>query len=75
VAAVCASPAVVLQTHGILEGKRATCYPADRFTGRTCLIRYYSQIIITMVSWFLRCRCSTIHGFPLKTRICCWLLA
>lgn len=31
--AICAAPAVVLQTHGLLAGKRATCYPADRFTG------------------------------------------
>ena len=27
-AAICASPAVVLKTHGLLEGKRATCYPS-----------------------------------------------
>lgn len=27
-AAICASPAVVLKTHGLLEGKMATCYPA-----------------------------------------------
>lgn len=26
-AAICASPAVVLAPHGLLEGKRATCYP------------------------------------------------
>ncbi len=26
-AAICASPAVVLQTHGLLEDKKATCYP------------------------------------------------
>ena len=30
VAAVCASPAVVLATHGLL-GARSTCYPADPF--------------------------------------------
>jgi 4-methyl-5(b-hydroxyethyl)-thiazole monophosphate biosynthesis len=30
-AAVCAAPAVVLQTHGLLEGKSATCYPAPAF--------------------------------------------
>ena len=34
VAAICAAPALVLQTHGLLEGRSATCYPADRFTGR-----------------------------------------
>eukprot|EP00894_Picocystis_sp_ML_P002805 jgi/Pico_ML_1/53322/g3891.t1 len=27
-AAICASPAVVLETHGLLEGKKATAYPA-----------------------------------------------
>ena len=26
--AICASPAVVLQHHGLLEGTRATCYPS-----------------------------------------------
>lgn len=28
VAAICASPALVLEPSGILEGKKATCYPA-----------------------------------------------
>lgn len=27
-AAICAAPAVVLAPHGLLEGQRATCYPA-----------------------------------------------
>lgn len=27
-AAVCASPAVALATHGLLDGKQATCYPS-----------------------------------------------
>ncbi|HBG27555.1 MAG: dihydroxyacetone kinase [Planctomycetes bacterium GWF2_41_51] len=27
-AAICASPAVVLEHHGLLAGKKATCYPA-----------------------------------------------
>ena len=27
-AAICASPAVVLEHHGLLEGKKATCYPS-----------------------------------------------
>lgn len=31
--AICAAPALVLQTHGLLAGKAATCYPAERFTG------------------------------------------
>lgn len=33
-AAVCAAPAVVLAHHGLLEGKTATCYPNDAFTGK-----------------------------------------
>ncbi|OPZ59261.1 MAG: Chaperone protein YajL [Deltaproteobacteria bacterium ADurb.Bin510] len=28
IAAICASPAVVLQRHGLLKGRRATCFPA-----------------------------------------------
>ncbi len=32
VAAICAAPAVVLAPLGILDGKRATCYPAPQFT-------------------------------------------
>ncbi|CAN8075284.1 unnamed protein product [Agarophyton chilense] len=31
IAAVCASPAVVLGSHGLLEGVEATCYPAAGF--------------------------------------------
>ncbi len=27
-AAICAAPALVLQTHGLLENRKATCYPA-----------------------------------------------
>eukprot|EP00484_Ammonia_sp_Unknown_P030191 CAMPEP_0197029962 /NCGR_PEP_ID=MMETSP1384-20130603/9300_1 /TAXON_ID=29189 /ORGANISM="Ammonia sp." /LENGTH=241 /DNA_ID=CAMNT_0042459229 /DNA_START=1543 /DNA_END=2268 /DNA_ORIENTATION=- len=30
-AAICASPAVVLSQHGLLKGLPATCYPADKF--------------------------------------------
>lgn len=33
VAAICASPAVVLKRHGVIDGKKATCYPADAFIG------------------------------------------
>lgn len=34
--AICASPAVVLEPHGLLNGRRATCHPAfvDRLTNR-----------------------------------------
>lgn len=31
IAAVCASPAVVLAKHGFLDGKKATCYPVEPF--------------------------------------------
>jgi 4-methyl-5(b-hydroxyethyl)-thiazole monophosphate biosynthesis len=36
-AAICASPAVVLQVHGLLEGRQATCHPAfaENLTGST----------------------------------------
>jgi protein deglycase len=29
--AICAAPAVVLATHGLLDGHVATCYPASKF--------------------------------------------
>ena len=31
ISAICAAPAIVLMPLGILEGKRATCYPAAKF--------------------------------------------
>lgn len=31
VCAICASPAVILASHGLLDGYTATCYPADEF--------------------------------------------
>ena len=31
VAGICASPAVVLKTAGVINGKKATCYPANEF--------------------------------------------
>ena len=31
ISAICAAPAVALQPLGILNGKRATCYPAGKF--------------------------------------------
>ena len=33
VAAICAAPAVVLASLGLLDGRKATCYPANAFTG------------------------------------------
>eukprot|EP00903_Cladosiphon_okamuranus_P008787 g8416.t3 len=32
--AICAAPAVVLASHGLLEGRKATCYPSGIFTAK-----------------------------------------
>ena len=32
VASICASPAVVLGENGLINGKKATCYPLEKFT-------------------------------------------
>ena len=32
IGAICAAPAVVLAAHGLLDNKKATCYPADIFS-------------------------------------------
>eukprot|EP00638_Chattonella_subsalsa_P005419 CAMPEP_0117761176 /NCGR_PEP_ID=MMETSP0947-20121206/17111_1 /TAXON_ID=44440 /ORGANISM="Chattonella subsalsa, Strain CCMP2191" /LENGTH=216 /DNA_ID=CAMNT_0005582091 /DNA_START=71 /DNA_END=721 /DNA_ORIENTATION=- len=45
VAAICAAPAVVLQSHGLISGKSATCYPADAFKGA---IENYSEDIVVV---------------------------
>ena len=38
-AAICASPAVVLETKGLLKGKKATAHPAftDKLTDQRCV--------------------------------------
>ncbi len=38
-AAICASPAVVLEYHGLLTGKKATCFPAlaDKLTNKQAI--------------------------------------
>lgn len=41
-AAICASPALVLAQHGLLEGKRATCYPSFK----EHLPRYVDQPVV-----------------------------
>lgn len=41
-AAICASPALVLSEHGLLDGKQATCYPAFRDK----LIHYVNQPVV-----------------------------
>jgi protein deglycase len=40
--AICASPALVLSPHGLLDGKQATCYPAFRDK----LIHYVNQPVV-----------------------------
>jgi len=46
IAAICASPAVVLAPAGILDGKRATCFPGmeDHFTSATT---YVEEDVVT----------------------------
>jgi 4-methyl-5(b-hydroxyethyl)-thiazole monophosphate biosynthesis len=34
IAAICAAPAVVLARHRLLHGRRATCYPVEKFTSK-----------------------------------------
>ena len=33
IGAICAAPAIVLSSHGLLLNKRATCYPNQKFIG------------------------------------------
>lgn len=40
IAAICASPAVVLAPLGIIEGKEATCYPGFEVALKNCQIAY-----------------------------------
>lgn len=40
--AICASPALVLSPHGLLDGKQATCYPPMR----DALIHYVNQPVV-----------------------------
>lgn len=44
-AAICAAPALVLEPHGLLSGRRATCHPAfeDRLTNR----EYVASRVVT----------------------------
>ena len=34
IGAICAAPAVILAKHHMLEGRRATCYPSERFASK-----------------------------------------
>lgn len=34
IGAICAAPAIVLAKHHLLDGKHATCYPAERFISK-----------------------------------------
>ena len=40
IAAICASPAIVLAPNGVLDGKKATCYPGfeEKFTEKTTYV-------------------------------------
>lgn len=40
VAAICASPAVVLAANGLIDGKTATCYPAQAFIEMMSVANY-----------------------------------
>ncbi len=40
VAAICASPAVVLASNGLIGGKTATCYPAEAFIEMMSIANY-----------------------------------
>ncbi|MBQ0069753.1 MAG: DJ-1/PfpI family protein [Bacteroidales bacterium] len=44
VAAICASPAVVLAQLGILNGKNATCYPGMEAEG--CGVNWQSDMVV-----------------------------
>lgn len=45
IAAICAAPAVVLGRHGLLKGRRATCYPG--FENDLTGARYEDQKVVT----------------------------
>lgn len=45
IAAICASPAVVLAPLGILEGKEATCYPGFEGTLKNCKVGYRPVVV------------------------------
>ncbi len=45
IAAICASPAVVLAPLGILEGKEATCYPGFEGALKNCKVGYRPVVV------------------------------
>ena len=45
IAAICASPAVVLYPLGILDGKEATCYPGFESSMKNCKVGYRPVVI------------------------------
>ena len=47
VAAICASPAVVLAANGFIKGKKATCYPSDAFIGLMKNAQYTAEDVTT----------------------------
>lgn len=44
VAAICASPAVIFQAIGLLDNKKATCYPAPKFI--SSLKNYSDEVVV-----------------------------
>lgn len=44
VGAICAAPAVVLATHGLINGRSATCYPAPKF--KDVLSNYKTDAVV-----------------------------
>ncbi len=47
VAAICASPAVVLAQNGFLKGRKATCYPAPNFISLMESAKYTAEDVST----------------------------
>ncbi len=47
VAAICAAPALVLAKHGLLNGKKATCYPAEDFVKLLSAAQYKTDSVVT----------------------------
>jgi len=45
IGAICASPAVVLEYHGLLQGEKATCYPALEAKIKDKLVRGKDVVI------------------------------
>ena len=60
--AICAAPAVVLSPHGLLEGRRATCYPAFRDR----LAQYVDEAVVVDGNCVTSAGPGTAVAFALK---------